>query len=70
MRQKMVSWTRLVAMEGFEVTEFDIHSEAEPREYVDSGDMGFERRRTALRMAPIFLPDQMEDSMKMGKTVK
>lgn len=69
MREEIVSWTRAVAMDGFEVTEFYIHSKAEPRESVDSVHLGFERRRTALRMAPIFLPDQMEDSMKMGKII-
>lgn len=36
MRQEMVSWTRVVAMEGFEVTEFHKHFKAEAREYVDS----------------------------------
>lgn len=51
------------------MTEFYIHSEAQPREFVDSVDVGFGRRRTALRMAPIFLPDQMEESMKTGEII-
>lgn len=52
------------------MTEFYIHSEAQPREFVDSVDVGFGRGRTALRMAPIFLPDQMEESMKTGENYK
>lgn len=47
--------------------EFYMQSEAEPREFVDSVDVGFERKRIAFRMAPIFLPDQTEQSMRMGK---
>lgn len=47
--------------------EFCIHFETEAREFVESVDTSFERRRSMLNIAPAFLLDQMERSMRWGK---